>query len=75
MQQYRVGDCIIAWKKIWDITSSVHYKVRPEPAIVLGVYNRIIRTDLGDYTAWQLERAEQWFRSNGKREKYGYDNY
>lgn len=67
-KHYNKGDLVIAWQKVWHQTNN-SYKKHPYLAEILGVYNRIIRTDVGDYTAWDLIDAERAFKEGG------FDNY
>lgn len=67
-KQRQVGDLVIAWEKVWCLTTNT-YRKHPAVAEILGIYNRIIRTDLGDYTEFELWDAERTFKEGG------FDNY
>lgn len=68
-EAYRIGDFVIAWKKEWVDSGASVYKKHPAAAEIIGIYGKIIRTDLGDYTAWDLIKAEEAFKRGG------YNNY
>ena len=64
LQQYEEGYPVIAWEKVWQ-GSTHNFKWRTCPALIEGIYNRIIRTTSGDYTRWELDKAYQAYKTGG----------
>lgn len=68
-QRYEVDFPVISWERVWNDTVT-GFKWRTCPALITGIYNRIVRTTSGDYTRWELEKAYEAFKIGGFEKEY-----